>query len=54
MAVPLEHEAAATKSIGNETIRASGDIAALDFQNPVGVGQVPILAVAARFEAGEH
>ena len=54
MVVPLEHDAAAAKGVGDQAIRARLRVTPLNAEHAVRVGQVPKLATAALFEAREH
>ena len=54
MVVPLEHDAAAAKRVGDEAIRARFRVTPLDAEHAVGMGQVPVFAATALFEAREH
>ncbi len=52
LAVALEHDAAATKGVGDQTVGARLDVGALDRQDLLGRVEVPRLAAAAGLETG--
>src|SRR5439155_24598712 len=54
MAVARQHGSAAAKCIRDETVRAGLDITPLDRQHALRVREVPELAAAALFQAGQH
>lgn len=54
VAVAGEDSAAAAEGIGDEAIGAGFGVAALDLEDAFRVGEVPVFATAALFEAGEH
>lgn len=52
--VAFEHERAAAEGVGDKTIGAGFDIAALHSENAFGMSEVPEFATIARFKAREH
>jgi len=54
MTVPLKHDSARPKCVGDDAIRTGEDISSMDFLNTVGMCDVPILTAPSRFEAREH
>ena len=50
----VEHDARAAERVGEDAIRAGLGVAPLNGQDPLGVGEVPLLAAVALLQAGEH
>ena len=53
-AVPRKRDAVGAEGVGDQAIRARGDITLLDGQDAVGMLQIPQFAAVAAGEAGEH
>ena len=54
VAVAVQHDPRPAEGVGDDAVRARLGVAALDAEHLVGVRQVPGLAAAALFEAGQH
>jgi hypothetical protein len=52
--MPPEHDAAAAKSIRDQTIRAGLRVTPLNRQHTIGMRQVPQLAARTALETGQH
>ena len=52
--VAVEHEARAAEGVGQDAVGAGLDVAALDGEHALRMGEIPLLAAVALLQAGEH